>query len=452
MKKYLIRVLIFVTLLVPSGLIDTTTTQAQTGIVWTTQFYNNPDLAGPPVLTRSDGSIGFDWGSGSPAPGTVNSESFSARFATTQFLTSGAYQFTALADDSIRLFVDGILLIDSFGTGQHGQFLSADVTLSAGSHLIRLDYSDLGGEAYVFLDWNRSGLSTSPQTEGPWSAAYFDNQNLTGAPAFTTTEASPTHNWQANAPVHVIPADHWSARWTRIETLTGGTYRITVRADDGVRVYVDGVAYIDEWHEAAGNSYSVDLTLSAGQHIVQVTFYDNQGLAFLEYDLEEVSGPTVLPQGAGQYAEVTIYSLRVRDEPSTITGRELTQVKDGEVYPILGRSPDRIWWQIDANGTIGWVHGAYIDVAFAQDAPPGTSTIDGITAQVTPTNLNMRAGPSLAFNILRVLPRGTVVRVDGRDLAGNWLLITVGGIEGWVSSRLADLEVGTTVFEVPVAF
>jgi uncharacterized protein YraI len=339
------------------------------------------------------------------------------------------------------------LLIDSFGTGQHGQFLSADVALSTGIHFIRLDYSDLGGEAYVFLSWNSSGSSTQFQTEGQWSAAYFDNQNLTGAPAFTTAEASPTHNWQANAPVHVIPADHWSARWTRIETLEGGTYRITVRADDGVRVYVDGVAYINEWHEAAGNNYSVDLTLSAGQHIIQVIFYDNQGLAFLDYDLDRVSGPTALPGGTGEFAEVTVYALRVRDEPNTITGRELTQVQDGQVYPILGRSPDGIWWQIDANGTIGWVHGAYIDVVNAQDV---LFTSGDITAQVIPARLNMREGPSVAFNVLRILPRGTVVRVDGRDAAGNWLLITVDGIGGWVSSRLADLEIGTTVFELPV--
>jgi uncharacterized protein YraI len=250
--------------------------------------------------------------------------------------------------------------------------------------------------------------------------------------------------------VYVIPADHWSARWTRIETLAGGTYRITVRADDGVRVYVDGVAYIDEWHEAAGNSFSADLILSAGHHIIQVTFYENQGLAFLEYDFEKVTGPTASPGGTGQFAEIKVYALRVRDEPSTITGRELTQVQDGQVYPILGRSPDGIWWQIDVNGIVGWVHSAYVDVAFTQDLPEGPSLVDGIAAQITPSKLNMRAGPSLAFNVVRVLPRGTVVRVDGRDATGNWLLITVSGIEGWVSSRFADLAVGTTVLDLPV--
>ena len=445
--KHLVRLLIIAALLAPIGLVGTATTHAQTGVVWTAQFFNNPNLEGLAVVSRAESAVNFDWGLGSPAPGTIRSDEFSARFISSVFFTAGNYEFEVLADDDVRLFVDGALLIDTFADQQPGRTLTANAALSTGNHIVQLDYREFGGAAYVNLDWRLS--SPSDDTSGVWSASYYANQNLSGAPVFTTSENNPTHYWQGSAPNDVVPPDNWSARWTRNQFFNAGTYRFSVRADDGVRVFVDGVPYINEWHEASAETYFIDLTLSQGTHFIEVNFYENEGLAFLEYDVENITNPGQ-PPATDRLAEITVYALRVRDEPSTITGRELTQVQDGEVYPVLGRSPDGNWWQINADGIIGWVYGAYVDVENAQDLP-GTSLPPGaITAQVTPANLNMREGPSLGFGILRVLPRGTTVRVDGRDPSGNWLRITVDGIGGWISGRFADLEAGATVFELPV--
>ena len=47
---------------------------------WFTQFWNNRDLSGNPAATRTDQTINFDWGFGSPMPG-VNPDNFSARWS-----------------------------------------------------------------------------------------------------------------------------------------------------------------------------------------------------------------------------------------------------------------------------------------------------------------------------------------------------------------------------------
>ena len=73
---------------------------------WAANYYNNTDLSGSPVLSRTDSEINFNWGTGSPGSG-VNADNFSARWtATVNFPTPGHWRFTAGADDGIRMWVD----------------------------------------------------------------------------------------------------------------------------------------------------------------------------------------------------------------------------------------------------------------------------------------------------------------------------------------------------------
>ncbi|WP_410968985.1 PA14 domain-containing protein, partial [Salmonella sp. SAL4444] len=78
-----------------------------------------------------------------------------------------------------------------------------------------------------------SGLGT-----GPWTAQYYANPTLSGSPTLIQTESSPTHDWGTGSPVVSIPPDNFSARWTSTRTVEAGTYQISVRVDDGVRVFV----------------------------------------------------------------------------------------------------------------------------------------------------------------------------------------------------------------------
>ncbi|MDB5321885.1 MAG: Glucose/arabinose dehydrogenase, beta-propeller fold, partial [Phycisphaerales bacterium] len=74
-------------------------------------YFNNADLTSP-VLTRSDPAIDFAWGAGAPAAG-VDPSTFSVRWTGHVKPTYGeAYTFYTTADDGVRLWVNGQLLID----------------------------------------------------------------------------------------------------------------------------------------------------------------------------------------------------------------------------------------------------------------------------------------------------------------------------------------------------
>ena len=56
-----------------------------------------------------------------------------------------------------------------------------------------------------------------------------------------------------------------------------GDYEFAVTADDGVRLYVDGVRVIDRWIDQAPTTYRATLPLDGGPHKVVMEYYENGG-------------------------------------------------------------------------------------------------------------------------------------------------------------------------------
>ncbi|HXG75975.1 MAG TPA: PA14 domain-containing protein, partial [Gaiellaceae bacterium] len=54
----------------------------------------------------------------------------------------------------------------------------------------------------------------------------------------------------------------------------GGETTFTATADDGVRVWVDGVLVIDAWVDQPPTTYTATRTLAAGSHQVTVEYYE----------------------------------------------------------------------------------------------------------------------------------------------------------------------------------
>lgn len=110
-------------------------------------------------LTRIDPQINFEWGTGAPDP-SMAADYFSICW--TGFLTpeqSGNYTLYVTSDDGIRLWLDGVMLVDQW-KGQAPTEYSAAVTLTAGNpHPIRLDYYENTGGATIKLWWEGPGIS-----------------------------------------------------------------------------------------------------------------------------------------------------------------------------------------------------------------------------------------------------------------------------------------------------
>ncbi len=136
-----------------------------------------------------------------------------------------------------------------------------------------------------------AGLSSQHVTaQNNWYAEYFPNTNLAGEPALTRYEAALNFTW-AESPGEGIPANNFSARFTRDEWFQGGTYRFNYRSDDGVRMWVGSKLVIDDWRDRQAAWSYVDRYIPEGVHRIRVEYYENVGGAALQINWDRlVSG------------------------------------------------------------------------------------------------------------------------------------------------------------------
>lgn len=123
---------------------------------WHAEYFNNMTLGGPAALTRNDSDINFNWGTGSPAAGTINADHFSARWTRTINLPAEMYHFSLTIDDGARLWVNGHLLVDAWYE-QPATTYTGDIYLPGGDVTIELQYYENGGHAVAKLSWNYQG-------------------------------------------------------------------------------------------------------------------------------------------------------------------------------------------------------------------------------------------------------------------------------------------------------
>ena len=129
--------------------------------------------------------------------------------------------------------------------------------------------------------WLPCSATSGGTSFAQWKGEYFNNANLAGTPSLVRNDAAVNFNWGVGWPNPKISADNFSVRWTRTLFFNQGTFHFTAVADDGLRLFVDNVLLIDEWHIASGNTYAVDVPLGTGSHALRVEYYEATGNAFV---------------------------------------------------------------------------------------------------------------------------------------------------------------------------
>jgi beta-glucosidase len=130
------------------------------------EFFANKNLEGAPVLTRADESVNFDWGMSSPAPG-VPADDFSARWTGKLVpAVSGKYRLGAIADDGVRVYLDGKLIAEDW-TEHAPTTVTGDVTLEAGkAYDLKIEYYESKLGAVAKLVWQPpAAQGASPYAE-----------------------------------------------------------------------------------------------------------------------------------------------------------------------------------------------------------------------------------------------------------------------------------------------
>jgi hypothetical protein len=140
--------------------------------------------------------------------------------------------------------------------------------------------------------------ATASATDAAWHGEYYANQDLSGSPILTRADPDLNFNWGWGSPNPKLPADHFSARWTRSVDFPAGQYRFNVSVDDGVRLYVDGQMVIDQWHITAPITYTSSLALTGGAHTVRVDYFENTERAQIHVWWDQ---DTVIPVNSGTW-------------------------------------------------------------------------------------------------------------------------------------------------------
>lgn len=116
------------------------------------EYWPTINMSGP-AQTRTDANIQFDWANGAPMAGIPN-DNFSARWRGRVLAPStGTYTFSTETDDGLRLWVDGVLLIDKW-VNQGTTKYSNTISLTAGQlYEVEMHYFDNYAGAVARLLW-----------------------------------------------------------------------------------------------------------------------------------------------------------------------------------------------------------------------------------------------------------------------------------------------------------
>ena len=201
-------------------------------------------------------------------------------------INSGQVYYT----DSVRTNLIGIAKSqqNSFVIPGNPGFTIGDEVLIYQSQGVNAGHYEYGrvenvSESSLVLDrplqqsYGNMGLQSSTCNDGVLGQ-YFSNKTLSGSPVYSRCDRSVWFDWSDWGPGNGVPNDNFSVRWSgEFYVPYSGPYPITVTVDDGIRIYVDGVLLINEWHSAGSLTYNASPNLSTGFHTMTVEYYEEGG-------------------------------------------------------------------------------------------------------------------------------------------------------------------------------
>ena len=225
--------------------------------------------------------------------------------------SDGTYTFFVASDDGAELFVDGARVTSDPAPHSARETFGVAV-LSAGWRPIEILYYENKVDAVLSLSWSGPGFGkesvpadslchiaeeADPLPTGyarGLASAYYvfpsalsDTPDLSGlepvATGFVARVAfvATTGAWDG-APASLT--NRFAAAFEgALLVRRAGRYTLTLRSDDGSRLYIDGSPVVDNGGNHSMRSASATLPLSEGLHSVRIEYHENEGDAGLEF-------------------------------------------------------------------------------------------------------------------------------------------------------------------------
>ncbi|WP_346207848.1 PA14 domain-containing protein [Caldifermentibacillus hisashii] len=225
---------------------------------WIGEIYPTADFKGNPIIVESN-QINYQWGNNSPKDGLPN-DWFTARFSKSFILSKDTMMnFKAWADDRVRVYLDGELVINAWNDSHYDVRGDVAQTVKKGTHTIVVEYYEASGQA----------------------ALKFTDDII---PTFTQKIKNVHYNWGYSSP-QGIPNDRFLAVFDQSDTFDGKEYFAQTFADDRVRMKVNGDYKIDSWTDSSGNINRAILGTLSGQQSIQTEYYENRERASIYSDI-----------------------------------------------------------------------------------------------------------------------------------------------------------------------
>ncbi|WP_414567542.1 PA14 domain-containing protein [Nostoc sp. CCY 9925] len=317
-------------------------------------------------LTRTDATVNFNWGVGSPDP-LIGVDTFSVRWTgQVEAKFSETYNFYTSSDDGVRLWVNNQLLIDKFIDQAITEY-SGSITLVAGQKYdIQLEYFDNTYSAFSQLSWssNSQAKEIIPQSQlysqvsqgqvvaavgngNGLKAEYYDNSNLTNL-KLTRTDSKVDFKWGGGSPDPLIGPDTFSVRWTgQVQAKYNETYNFYTSSDDGVRLWVNNQLLIDKFINQGNTEHTGSIALVAGQkYDIKLEYFENTYSALSQLSWSSNSQTKEIIPQSQLYSQVSTpvgngNGLKAEYyDNSNLTNLKLTRTDSKVDFKWGGGSPD----------------------------------------------------------------------------------------------------------------
>ncbi|HTL10519.1 MAG TPA: PA14 domain-containing protein, partial [Chitinophagaceae bacterium] len=239
-------------------------------------YYNGTAFAGTPLLTRIDPTINFELTYSTvltPAPGVVPPDNYSVRWTgQVKPLYSETYTFYTVSDDGIRLWVNGVQLVNNF-VNQGATEKSGSITLVAGQKYdIVIEYYEATGEAVTKLYWSSP---STPKAIVPQSQLYPP----AAAPAARIAAASSTDTATSSPLASVAAQPTISSTVSPNPVSAGQQARLQINSDKPGNAYisiVNSMGFVVNTRQVSlatgSNTVTINTSsLSLGLYIINIS-------------------------------------------------------------------------------------------------------------------------------------------------------------------------------------
>ncbi|MBF0258619.1 MAG: PD40 domain-containing protein [Desulfamplus sp.] len=233
-------------------------------------YFDNKNLSGLPVYYETTEEINYDWQDTIPRDKVGKKDEFSVLWeGDFDFPISSDYIFSATADDGIRIYVDGSIVVDRWSGAAGVGRTEVTTYITSGTHTVRVEYFENTGAALAKVLWGPKNTFTEK---------YYTNTSFSGTPAITN-ESLYFNNNEFNKSWPNASSGH-SSKFEGYFYFTAGDYDFITLQDDGMKVWVDNDLIFSHWDATSLKAQIHKKSVTEGWHRIRMDYVNYGGPGF----------------------------------------------------------------------------------------------------------------------------------------------------------------------------